>query len=193
MRCNLCNFLLLDDDKFFICPNCCLKIKKNIPFEHEEKERYLAHKYDNNYKDYMYKLTNFIDFKDYEILDFGCGQYPVLDKLYPTAHFTYYDYYFYPSKEYATRRYDIILLIEVIEHISDVKGTLDKLISLLKRDGLIYIHTKLYDEKTDFKTWWYQRDITHISFFHLNTFRYIAMKYNLKLEQINDFIVLKKI
>lgn len=121
MRCNLCDFLLLDDDKLFVCPNCGLKIKKNIPFELEEKERYLAHKYDNNYQDYMYKLTNFIDFKDYEILDFGCGQYPVLDKLYPTAHFTYYDYYFYPSKEYDTRRYDIILLIEVIEHISDVK------------------------------------------------------------------------
>ena len=53
MRCNLCDFLLLDDDKLFVCPNCGLKIKKNIPFELEEKERYLAHKYDNNYQNYV--------------------------------------------------------------------------------------------------------------------------------------------
>lgn len=192
MRCNLCDFLLVDEDKFLVCPNCGLKIKKYIPFELEEKERYLAHKYDKNYQDYMYKLTNFIDFKTHEILDFGCGQYPVLDKLYKDCHFTYYDYYFYPSKEYEKKRYDIILLIEVIEHISDVGGTLEKLISLLTDNGIIYIHTKLYNKETDFKTWWYQRDITHISFFNIDTFKYIASKYDLNLEQINEFIVLKK-
>lgn len=192
MKCNLCNSCLIDNDTFLICPSCGLIVKKSHPFELEEKERYLAHQYDENYKSYMHRLTNFIDFNNKEVLDFGCGQHPILNELYPEAKFTNYDYYFSPKEDYKSLSYDIILLIEVIEHISNIKATIENLLALLKGDGKIYIHTRLYDEATDFKTWWYQRDITHISFFNIKTFEYLASKYNLNLEQINEFIVLKK-
>lgn len=192
MKCNLCNSCLIDNDTFLICPSCGLIVKKSHPFELEEKERYLAHQYDENYKSYMHRLTNFIDFNNKEVLDFGCGQHPILNELYPEAKFTNYDYYFFSKEDYKSLSYDIILLIEVIEHISNIKATIENLLALLKGDGKIYIHTRLYDEATDFKTWWYQRDITHISFFNIKTFEYLASKYNLNLEQINEFIVLKK-
>lgn len=193
MECNLCNSLLIDENRFLKCPNCFLKIKKNFPFEIEEKERYLAHQYDDNYKEYMIKLLNWINFDDKDVLDYGCGQHPILKEAFPLGNFVNYDYYFYPSKGYLNIKYDIILLVEVIEHIKDVKGTLEEIISLLKPDGRIYIHTKMYDDSINFESWWYQRDITHISFFNIKTFEFIANKYNLKLEEINDFIVLKKI
>lgn len=192
MKCNLCNSCLIDNDTFLICPSCGLIVKKSHPFELEEKERYLAHQYDENYKSYMHRLTNFIDFNNKEVLDFGCGQHPILNELYLEAKFTNYDYYFFPKEDYKNLSYDIILLIEVIEHISNIKATIENLLALLKCDGKIYIHTRLYDEATDFKTWWYQRDITHISFFNIKTFEYLASKYNLNLEQINEFIVLKR-
>ena len=192
MKCNLCNSSLIDNDTFLICPSCGLIVKKGHPFELEEKERYLAHQYDENYKSYMHGLTNFIDFNNKEVLDFGCGQHPILNELYPEAKFTNYDYYFFPKEDYKNLSYDIILLIEVIEHISNIKATIENLLALLKCAGKIYIHTRLYDEATDFKTWWYQRDITHISFFNIKTFEYLASKYNLNLEQINEFIVLKR-
>lgn len=192
MKCNLCNSCLIDNDTFLICPSCGLIVKKSHPFELEEKERYLAHQYDENYKSYMHRLTIFIDFNNKEVLDFGCGQHPILNELYPEAKFTNYDYYFFSKEDYKSLSYDIILLIEVIEHISNIKATIENLLALLKGDGKIYIHTRLYDEATDFKTWWYQRDITHISFFNIKTFEYLASKYNLNLEQINEFIVLKK-
>lgn len=130
----------------------------------------------------MHRLTNFIDFNNKEVLDFGCGQHPILNELYPEAKFTNYDYYFFHKEDYKSLSYDIILLIEVIEHISNIKATIENLLALLKGDGKIYIHTRLYDEATDFKTWWYQRDITHISFFNIKTFEYLASKYNLNLE-----------
>ena len=192
MKCNLCNSCLIDNDTFLICPSCGLIVKKSHPFELEEKERYLAHQYDENYKSYMHRLTNFIDFNNKEVLDFGCGQHPILNELYPEAKFTNYDYYFFSKEDYKSLSYDIILLIEVIEHISNIKATIENLLALLKGDGKIYIHTRLYDEATDFKTWWYQRDITHISYFNNQTLEYLASKYNLNLEQINEFIVLKK-
>lgn len=192
MKCNLCGNELKDSGNFFKCPNCFLVKKKIIPFPLEEKERYLAHQYDDGYKNYMEKLLSWISFDNKKILDYGCGQQPVLNRLFPKGDFTNYDYYFYPSKNYLKKKYDIILAIEVIEHIADIKATIEEWLGLLKDDGTIYIHTKIYDDKTDFKTWWYQRDITHISFFNLKTFMYIASTYKLHLEKINEFIVLKR-
>ncbi len=192
MNCKLCNNLLLEYDKYFLCSNCKLIHKKYIPLKIEEKERYLNHIYDDNYKEYMKKLTSIINFKNKEVLDYGCGRHPILQELYKDCNITNYDYYFYNDKIYLNKKYDLILVIEVIEHISDIKTTIEELLSLLNDGGMIYIHTKLYDDNTDFNKWWYFRDITHISFFSKDTFLYIKNKYKLNIEFLDDYVIIKK-
>jgi hypothetical protein len=37
--------------------------------------------------------------------------------------------------------------------------------TLLQPGGFIYIHTQLYDKVSNFASWWYIIDTTHINFF----------------------------
>ena len=192
MKCNICqNEMYLNND-LNTCLNCGLICKEKIYPPNEQYKRYLSHNYDENYKEYMKRITKDINFDNKIVLDFGCGQNPCLSNIYKTAEFTNYDIFFFPSEEYKYKKYDLILMIEVIEHLEHPYEIINDLSDLLKEGGKIYIHTKLYNAKTDFKTWWYKRDITHITFFSEKTFCVLAHKIGLKCEIKDEFIVLSK-
>ena len=190
MKCNICNELMKEETDYYICPYCSYALKRKIESKETQYKRYLAHKYDENYISYMKNLTREIDFNNKLVLDFVCGQQPCLSKIYLNSKFVNYDLFFYPNEDYKLNKYDLILIIEVIEHLENPYDVLNELTNLLKEDGKIMIHTMLYDEKTDFRNWWYTRDITHISFFKKETFAKACKRLNLKMELINGFIVL---
>ena len=50
--------------------------------------------------------------------------------------------------------------------------------------------TSLYDDNTDFNNWYYLRDATHISFYCKETFDYIAQKYDFKILEIGESVVI---
>lgn len=190
MKCSICQRIMELDNKFYKCIECGFVCKNKIYSKNEQYERYLSHNYDDNYVSYMKKITTNIDFNNKNVLDFGCGQSPCLSKLYPDSKFTNYDLFFYPDESYKNSKYDYILLIEVIEHLENPLETIIDLKRYLNDDGKILIHTKMYKKDTDFNNWWYTRDITHISFFCNKTFQALASNLGMKVEYLDEYVVL---
>lgn len=155
----------------------------------DELSRYTNHQnFDLSYEKYQLKIYNEIKpFLYGKILDFGCGKNPVLANL---MNSEYYDLYFHQNK-LAT--YDVIVMIEVIEHLHDINEISD-INNRLNSNGRLIIKTNLLVDSIDLTKWWYLRDSTHYQFFSIKTFEFICSYFNLKIEFTNnlDLIVLKK-
>ena len=112
--CQICEFVSLDSN-FHLS-------------EKAARERYLLHTngpYDQKYTAYLQKyltegILPFLSPKSH-ILDFGCGPSPVLPSLLITHGHTVevYDLYFFPDTQFESCFYDAIVLLEVIEHLSN--------------------------------------------------------------------------
>ncbi len=190
-KCVVCdnelNYITINKINCSYCSRCELLKKINILCEKEEKTRYDKHVVDSNYFFYMKKIyENFKDYlKDGNILDFGCGKAKAIESISDRMVISYDKYYL--KNEYKNNKYDNIVLIEVIEHISDFYNTLCELIKLLNSGGRIIINTNLHNNQFD--KWWYFRDITHVVFFSETTFKYIASKLNLKIITISGNLI----
>ncbi len=190
MNCKICGNVLEFDDAFSYCKNCGFIAKKNQICSLEEKNRYLLHQDSSQYHMYLRQLYHDKFYEYEEILDFGSGQYLALQKSFSNFKITSYDFYF--SKiNYIDKMYDVIVLNEVIEHLSEPIKVLTELKKLLKPMGRFLIQTGLTDEISNIRNWWYTRDITHISFFHTKTFKYISSLLNLEYFKDDKFIILK--
>lgn len=190
MECKICRSKTKLLNGFYHCLNCNFIMKKNIVSEEAEKNRYLLHKEGEDYFKYLHNLFKDYLKKDDIILDFGSGKSNALAQSFPKYNITSYDYYF-NQVAYDDKKYDVIILNEVIEHIEYPLEVLENLRKMLKEEGFILIQTGLTDKIEDINKWWYTRDITHISFFSLNTFSYIAQKLNLNLIKKAQFIILR--
>jgi hypothetical protein len=81
----------------------------------------------------------------------------------------------------------------VVEHLHDPYKVFKTLFAMLKREGWLGIMTKLVRDQLAFSRWHYIRDPTHICFYHLNTFEYLAQHYDATLNVIgSDVILLNK-
>ncbi len=130
-------------------------------------------------------------------LDFGCGEGEVLPLLLERDKILCdrYDLFYFPQKVYLGKEYDLILSTEVFEHLKNPLEIFKELLSHVKKDRYLLLMSAFHpsnDEK--FLEWWYIRDITHIGFFNLKTFEYIADKLNLKIVKHNlkNIIVFQK-
>ena len=127
------------------------------------------------------------------VLDFGCGYEPVLSHLLMKKGMSVdiYDFYFYPTKVYENKEYELIVSTEVFEHLKKPIEVLTTLTKHTKKDGYITLMTKFPPSNDEeFLRWWYRRDMTHISFFTPKSFEIMAQKVGLKLlKTIDDNIV----
>ena len=205
MNCTLCNTVLKNqvDDYFFICDECGAYIRDSkffLPPEQEIK-RYKEHQNDVNdirYQAFTSPITHAIlqnqNKKDLG-LDYGCGTAPVISKqlLENGFNIKLYDPFFYPDEDYLNYSYEYIFSCEVFEHFHSPKQQLEKLLSLLKKNGNLYIMTHLYHSNINFKNWYYRRDPTHVFIYTPQTIEFIAAYYNLTIETLTErFIVMKK-
>ena len=190
----------INNKKYFKCDNCFLiSIAKEFHLTAiEEQKRYSYHKNsinDQNYVEFLnqaveptlkYLNTNMIG------LDFGCGPCPTLSKILKAKNLncTDYDLYFYP--EFLNKKFDFIFSTECFEHFRKPKQEIEKILSILKKQGILTIMTSMWDNIDNFKDWYYIKDPTHISFYHKNTFRFIAKRYNLEILEITDKVVILK-
>jgi SAM-dependent methyltransferase len=138
-----------------------------------EKERYLQHNNDIEDKAYQNFVSPIVkavkqQFKvgHHEGLDFGAGTGPVIAKLLRADGYALqlYDPFFCQQPEALQRTYDFIVCCEVIEHFYYPDREFALLKSLLKPGGFLWCMTVLYSAETDFKTWYYRKDQTHVVF-----------------------------
>ena len=179
------------DVDYYYCRNCgfiFMDHEKIVPQE-QEKKRYLAHINRREDTGYVNMLKRFIEtgVKPFckemnTALDFGSGPGPVLAELLIEMGYEVdiYDIYFAPKKVYRSKTYDLITCTEVLEHVKNPLEILKTLEKHLNPGGILSVMTLFHPVdgclpgEEAFKTWWYRRDPTHISFFRPETFQYIS-------------------
>jgi 2-polyprenyl-3-methyl-5-hydroxy-6-metoxy-1,4-benzoquinol methylase len=109
-------------------------------------------------------------------LDFGCGDGPVISHLLEGLGYRVrkWDPFFFPDQTVFERKYDFIILSEVMEHFHDPEMEFKKLFSMLNPGGMILCLTEIYSQDIDFASWRYKDDETHVFFYTLETLNYIA-------------------
>jgi SAM-dependent methyltransferase len=191
------------DSSYFECPTCGALVKDSKYFltPQQEKERYELHNNDVDdvrYQKFTSCITNAVlenQHKDHLGLDFGCGTGPVIAKQLKEKGYqvVLYDPYFYPDQDYLNHQYDYIYSCEVFEHFYNPKKEIEKLLSLLRNQGRLYIMTHVYRDSIDFQHWYYKNDGTHVFIYSEKTIAYISTEFNLSVEtQTDRFILFKK-
>lgn len=208
MTCSLCgsevgeSFSGTEGIKLHRCSNCWLVFKdpELHPSAEEEEYRYAQHNNSDDcpgYRDFLNQaLAPTLPYLDFgmEGLDFGCGPNPVLARMLDEAGYscTYYDPFFFP--DLPDDRQDFIMATECFEHFFAPAAEMKLLTALLRPHGTLTVMTHRWDEETDFSTWWYLRDPTHVSFFHRKTFDYLCSRFGYQVEEVasDKVIVLRK-
>ncbi len=124
-------------------------------------------------------------------IDFGCGPAPTISVMAAERGIKVFDYdlYYCDDKSLLETQYDFIVSTEVIEHIANPHNLLILWDSMLKNDGVLAIMTKRVKDKTAFSRWHYKNDPTHICFYSLSTFDWIAQKMNWQAEVIDNDVI----
>lgn len=178
------------------CSHCDLAFKpfENWPESSSEKAHYDQHQNrieDQNYLAYLNELFQYVNkssMGEIRALDYGCGPVKGFEYLCTKVGIKCdsYDPFFFPEEMDLSQKYDVIFLCEVVEHFHQPKKEIEKLISLLKPKGRMLIRTEPLSRSNS--NWYYSLDPTHVIFFGLRPFQYIAQTYGLKLEQLSPKI-----
>jgi hypothetical protein len=185
-------FVKINNFELYVCNKCGHMKKKNILPDNLQKIRYDNHICDDGYLKYMKsvykKISNHLILGD--SLDYGCGQIHALSDILNTNNIKcdYYDLFYYNKLE--NKKYDNIILIEVIEHVEDVLSEIMKIKDMLKARGKIIIMTNFIPQ--NISNWWYLRDSTHVSFLNKNSIIELAkiVDMDVFIEENNNLFVL---
>lgn len=189
---------------YFQCQNCYLVFKnpKVFPDQKIEFDRYQFHNnscQDLEYINYLSQLIKPIESligPNFEHLDFGCGLESGFELLLRNKVKKSYlfDSYFHNENINLERTYDLITASEVVEHFQNPQNEWLKLKQMVSPNGFLAVMTMLYDDQTNFKTWWYKNDITHVVFYHQKTFSFLAslLEMNIVYNDLKKIIIFKK-
>jgi 2-polyprenyl-3-methyl-5-hydroxy-6-metoxy-1,4-benzoquinol methylase len=211
MKCIICNSLtdsFLDSKsqiEYFECKSCQFIIKSKESFVDfkEQKKRYDLHENSEDnlgYKEYFNRFLDFIlnDITEPKLaLDFGCGATSLLSKILNQKGIKcdFYDPIYYPDNNH-NKKYDLIISVEVFEHIHKPKESFKYLVDRLNPNGYLAIQTAFYPKnRDDFLNWYYKLDPTHIIFFSPNTFTVLAKEFGLEIIKHNskNMILMQKV
>jgi SAM-dependent methyltransferase len=211
MNCPLCNNTSSTEiykkktlQTYHHCEICDLRFLN--PAHHlssaNEKFHYLTH--ENNVEDLRYQ--NFVNpliesilatcpSPDSIGLDFGCGPGPVVTYLLRQKGYSVHcwDPFFYLNHEVLEQPYNFVFCCESAEHFNWPSVEFEKLKSLLKPDGFLFIMTDIFFDSKKFENWHYHRDPTHVSFYSPNCFEWIKAKHSFKSVTIvgNRVVILR--
>ncbi len=177
---------------YYLCSNCHLIF---VPPEQrlsadEERSRYEQHENDPDdprYRKFLSRIFKPLVKKlpDNSFgLDFGSGPGPTLHLMFEEAGHTMriYDPFYANEPSVFDETYDFITTTETAEHLYDPLKELDRLWSCLKPGGFLGIMTRRWTTIEAFKNWHYKNDDTHVIFFHVDTFRWLAKRWEAELE-----------
>ena len=204
-RCTLCGaesvFFHKDSARrYFRCQCCQLVIAdpRTLPTRDDEQSHYDLHQNDPSDLRYRLFLSRLFEPMNARLaaksqgLDFGSGPGPTLSQMFAEAGHTMqiYDPFYAPDQSVLQSKYDFVTASEVVEHFHQPGHEFARLWSLLDTGGWLGIMTKRLRDADSFSRWHYKLDPTHVSFFSLETFRWLAE--HLKAEWIvaGDDVVL---
>jgi hypothetical protein len=162
----------------FLAPECRVSLER-------ERERYLLHRNDIGNVGYLEFLSPLVRAVERSFsagqsgLDFGSGPVPVLSQLLKEKGYALeqYDPFFCDRPQALEKKYDFIVCCEVAEHFYAPAKEFERLRSLLNDGGVLFCMTELYCEGTDFGSWYYKNDMTHVTFYHRDTLAWIKSRF----------------
>lgn len=194
--CRLCHhdalpFVHVDGIAYFSCPSCGLRFMDaaHLPTPDREKNHYNSHENhidDDGYRAFLSRLADPLMAmlsRPSTILDFGAGPGPALAAM-MTEHghdISIYDPFYHDDRSLLDRSYDVVTATEVIEHFHDPRAMFDRLHHLVNDGGILAVMTMVQDDDAAFATWHYRRDPTHVAFYRIETFEWIAAHYGYTL------------
>jgi len=190
---------------YYYCEKCAYIFKSPKYYQNfdTQKKRYNLHTNDENDEGYKAYFKRFLDFvlpvvgSPKDALDFGCGRSTILSNMIKNKDIKcdFYDPIYHPDTLNDDKKYDLIVSVEVFEHLHQPRTTFKYLSEKLNEEGYLAIQTAFHsnDIKT-FKTWYYHQDPTHIVFFTPKTFTVLCKQYGCKLLATNDknMVVIQK-
>jgi SAM-dependent methyltransferase len=167
------------------------KAPRHHPDWSEQKARYDLHENDPDDPGYRAYFGRFLDWVLPQVdvrgraLDFGSGASDLLSTLLEEAGYDAADRYdpiYHPDSAFLSQTYDLIVSVEVFEHLSDPLETFALLIERLNPGGHIAIRTEFAPTSdAAFAQWYYRNDPTHIAFFTPETFAQMARRTGVRL------------
>jgi 2-polyprenyl-3-methyl-5-hydroxy-6-metoxy-1,4-benzoquinol methylase len=99
--------------------------------------------------------------------------------------------HFFESLEEINSKFDIITAWHVIEHVSELRGTIKQLRKLLKKEGLLFIavpNINSYDAKK-YQEYWAGLDVPrHLYHFTKDSIKQLAKKTKLKIKEVYPLV-----
>ena len=191
--------------RYWHCPVCQLVFASRQSLLTEDAELAIYQQHQNDpadagYRQFLNKLaTPLLDRlgkAPLTGLDFGAGPGPTLYLLLAQGghQVSNYDPYFAPDTQLLQQSYDFICSTEAIEHFYQPATEWRLWLDLLKTDGWLGLMTRLRpDHAVDFAKWHYKNDPTHVSFFHADTFLWLAGRDGFNVEIIGpDVVILQR-
>lgn len=202
-KCKICNSdtTVITDNKtkkkYHKCPTCSYIFLDEAFYVDEAREKKHYDKHHNTLESLGY-VKMFEDLVEEFVLphkegiksalDFGCGEGEVLPIVLERASIACdrYDLFYFPKKVYEGKKYDLILSTEVFEHLQNPLEIFKKLLLHVEKNCYILLMSAFHPDNDDeFFKWWYIRDVTHIGFFNINTFEFLASELGLTIVKHN--------
>lgn len=189
--------------EFLRCGTCALTF---VPPEYhlspgDARQRYDLHRNtpdDKGYRAFLTQLTSRLVPKlqpGSSGLDFGSGPGPTLSVLMEEAGFKMcnYDIFYANRPELLAVRYDFVTCSETVEHFENPRRDFAQLLGLVREGGWVGIMTELVKAGTDFSSWRYANDSTHLAFYAPETFEWIGREFavEIHIESFNVVTVRK--
>jgi cyclopropane fatty-acyl-phospholipid synthase-like methyltransferase len=186
---------------FYRCPNCKLIFAppKDRPSTEDEFARYETHENDpedEGYRNFLSQLFDPLQAKldrNSKGLDFGSGPGPTLNIMFEEQghQMQIYDPFYADDESVFEETYDFITATEVVEHLFNPKEEFIRLWKCLRTGGFLGVMTKFAEDDRDhFADWHYRRDVTHVTFYTKETFRWLADHWNADLEFHGNRVVI---
>jgi len=163
----------------------------DLPSPEDEIARYDQHENHPDDPDYRAFLSQLFDPLEPLLepnskgLDFGSGPGPTLSVMFEEkGHIVnLYDPFYAYNPSVFDEKYDFIVSTETFEHLHHPGKEVDRLWSCLKPGGYLGIMTKIAD-------WHYKKDLTHVTFFSEETFKWMAEHYGASLSIPNERVAI---
>lgn len=209
MHCRVCesgkarHFDQIESRDYWRCGACEATFldASHLPTPPDEHAQYRLHRNevnDQGYRQFLSRLTEpLLECLPpaQQGLDYGCGPGPALAAMLREAghDMTLYDPLFYPATEALSRSYDFITCTEVVEHFHRPAAEFRQFNRLLRPGGWLAIMTTFQNDDAAFRNWHYRRDPTHVVFYRLETFEFIARHHGWKCSSpCNNVVLLNK-